>query len=212
MIIHPAEQGTVEWLKARIGIPTASQFHRLITNKTLKPSSQQDGYLSELIAEWIIGAPLQGASSGMMERGKLLESEARPWYEFVRGVTVEQVGLCLRDDRLVGASPDALIGEDGILEIKCPGPKVHVSYLLGHTNLYADHRAQVQGALWITGRKFADLISYHPTMEPVLTNCPRDDHFIAALAEIVDGFVERIRLAKAGFPDRRIDEQAEARA
>ena len=197
MIIDPAEQGTIEWLNARIGIPTASQFHRLITPKTLTPSAAQDGYLSELLAEWAVGLPMEGASSNLMGRGKTLEAEARAWYEFVRGVTVVQVGLCLRDDRLAGASPDALIGEDGILEIKSPGAKTHVSHLLGHRDLYTEHRAQIQGALWITGRKFADLISYHPTLEPVMVTCPRDEDFIAALAEIVGAFIERIRTAKA---------------
>ena len=102
-----------------------------MTPKTRKPAKAATDYLNELIAEWMLGEPLDGASTGMMERGRDMEEEAIEWYAFVRDVDPQRVGLCLRDDGLVGASPDALVGEQGMLEIKCPGPKKHVSYLLG---------------------------------------------------------------------------------
>jgi hypothetical protein len=195
MIVHPAEQRTEEWKQARIGVVTASQFYRLITPKGNKPAAAAGDYLNELIAEWILGEPLDGASSGMIERGRAMENEAVEWYEFTRDVTVDRVGLCLRDDKLVGASPDGLIGEDGLLEIKCPGAKKHTSYLLGG-DLAGDHRCQVQGGLWVTGREWADLVSYNPAMPPVVIRCERDHVFIRILAGIVDGFTHRVAVAK----------------
>ena len=194
MIVHPAEQGTDEWLQARLGVVTASQFHRVMTPKTRKAAAAATDYLNELIAEWLLGEPLDGATSQMMERGRDMEEEAVDWYTFMREVP-ERVGLCLRDDRRVGASPDALVGMDGMLEIKCPGPKKHVSYLLG-ADPQDDHRCQVQGGLWVTGRSWMDLVSYHPAMQPVIVRCDRDEPFIESLADIVKGFVGRFSDAK----------------
>ena len=191
MIVHPAEQQTEEWLQARIGVVTASQFHRVMTPKTRKPSTAASGYLHELVAEQLIGEPLVGFSSDMMERGRVMETEAVAWYAFVRDVVPERVGLCLGDSGLVGASPDALIGDDGMLEIKCPGPKQHVAYLLG-ADPQDDHRCQVQGGLWVTGRRWMDIVSYHPTMRPVITRCERDEAFIDSLAEMVFRFTHRV--------------------
>ena len=92
MIIHPAEQRTEAWVKARLGVVTASQFHRLMTPKTRKPSKAATDYLNELIAEWMLGEPLDGASTGMMERGRDMEEEAIEWYAFVRDVDPQRVG------------------------------------------------------------------------------------------------------------------------
>ena len=194
MIIHPAEQRTEAWFKARIGVVTASQFHRLMTPKTRKPAAGATDYLHELIAEWMLGEPLDGFSSGMMERGRFMETEAVEWYAFVRDAIPQRVGLCLRDDGLVGASPDALIGEQGILEIKCPGAKKHTSYLLG-ADLAADHYLQVQGGMWITDRSWTDIVSYHPALKPVAVRCERDTEFIKLLAGIVEAFTLRVSKA-----------------
>ena len=95
------EQGSTEWMMARLGIPTASRFDRLLTPKTRKPSASRDSYRAELVAEYLMGQPLDWGTSAWMERGTELEDEARRWYEMDRGVDVEQVGLVLRDDGLV---------------------------------------------------------------------------------------------------------------
>ena len=206
MIVHEAEQQTDDWLQARLGVVTASQFHRVMTPKTCKPSKAADDYLHELIAEWLLGEPLEGFSSGMMERGRDMEAEAVKWYGFVQDVTPERVGLCLRDIGLVGASPDALIGTDGMLEIKCPGPKKHVAYMLG-ADPQADHRCQIQGGLWVTGRAWMDFVSYHPTMRPVIVRCERDDAFIESLSEIVGSFVVRVLEAMRALLDEKEEER-----
>lgn len=188
------EQGSQEWVDARLGIPTASQFHRIITPKTLKPSGQADKYAAELIAEWMIGFPFDKGGTALMERGKELEVKAVQFYELETGNKTEKIGFCLRDDGAVGASPDRLVGADGLLEIKCPGPVQHILYLL--SGLDADYRCQVQGQLWITGRQWLDFLSYHPDMPDFRVRVERDETFIAALAAAVDLFVEQLEVSK----------------
>ncbi|HBA72782.1 MAG TPA: exonuclease [Geobacter sp.] len=187
-------QGSPEWLQARIGIPTASQFHRILTPKTMKPSASATGYIHELIAEWILGTPLDDYTSQFMERGTELEDEAVSWYEMREDITTDLVGFCLRDDRLAGCSPDRLVGENGGLEIKNPSAKVHVGYLLG--SMDEDHRCQVQGALLVTGREWWDLVSYNPVMPRVCVRCYRDEKFIAALDAALDAFTAQLAEAK----------------
>ena len=188
-------QGSPEWTNARLGIPTASQFHRIITPKTMKPSSSASGYVHELIAEWVLGFPLDNDGSLLMERGQEMESEAVRWYELERNCDTESIGFCLRDDGQVGCSPDRLVGADGGLEVKCPSPKVHVGYLLAGVS--EEYRCQVQGQLWITGRKWWDLLSYHPDMPPALVRIERDEAFISALSESVDSFLLQLADGKA---------------
>lgn len=190
MIHVPVAQGSQAWLDARIGILTASNFSKLITPKTQKPSSQMDAYLHELLAEEVLGRSVNDASSGFMERGNEMEREARAWYEFETDREVEQVGLLLRDDRKVGCSPDGLVGEDGGLEIKCPSAAVHVGYLLeGFSEQYY---CQIQGGLWITGRKWWDAISYCPGFPPVLTRYAPDAAFLEKLSACVDTALDKL--------------------
>jgi len=195
MILLDVEQGTADWLAARVGIPTSSCFHRIITPKTMKPASAQKGYMHELLAEWMLGASLDdGYLSDWMERGMMLEPQAVAYYELQRDMDVNRVGFVLRDDRMVGCSPDGLVGADGGLEIKCPSARVHVENLLG--DMSEKHKCQVQGGLWITGRQWWDLLSFHPELPPALTRVERDEKFISALASCVDGFLNEMMAAR----------------
>lgn len=183
-------QGSESWHAARLGLPTASSFHRIVTPKSGKPSASSHKYLYELVAERLLGTPLDSASSEFMERGKALEGEAVAWYELQRGVDTEKVGFVLTDDRRAGCSPDRLVGEDGGLEVKCPSAGVHVGYLLGE--LSEEYRCQVQGGLWVTGRRWWDLLSYNPLLPSALVRIERDEEFIAALESAVGEFCERL--------------------
>lgn len=189
---HP--QGSKAWSDARLGIPTASQFSRIITQKTLKVSESATGYRNELLAEWLLREPLDGGDFDFTQRGTALERGARKFYEMAREVEVDSVGLLLRDDRRCGGSPDGLVGTDGGLEIKCPSAAVHVGYLLGGES--DKYRAQIQGNIWIAERAWWDFLSYHPTLPPALVRCHRDERFIAALAQAVDEFCDRLAAAK----------------
>ena len=183
MRIVDCEQGTPEWFEARLGVPTASCFGKILT-ATGKPSKQAAGYMEELLAEWLAGGPLESFSSMWTERGKETEAEARDYYEFTSGDDVEQVGFVLRDDGLAGASPDGLIGDEGGLEIKCCSPHVHVAHLL-RDGIPTEYIPQVQGGMWVCNRQWWSFVAYHPTLPSVIVRVERDDEYIEALAEAV---------------------------
>ena len=140
MIVHDCIQGTTEWLSVRAGIPTASMFDQIITPKTGKLSTSSEGYMLRLLAERILKRPIeQQAFSGWMDRGSAMESDAVAFYEFQRSLDTVKVGFITNDAGTIGASPDRLVGDDGLLEIKCPSEAVHMGYLL-HGSLGEKHR------------------------------------------------------------------------
>lgn len=189
-------QGSDEWLKCRLGIPTGSRFDNIVTPKTMKASTSAEPYLNDLVAEYLIGEPLESVMTPFMARGLELEDEASDYYEFQTGTEPETIGFCLRDDRLVGCSPDRLIGDNGGLEIKCPAPGTHIGYLRNNQKLIDKYKAQVQGFLWITGREWCDLLSYHPTIPSLILRCERDKDFIEALELHVGGFIKTLERVK----------------
>lgn len=187
MKILTCKQNTPEWHRARLGIPTASNFDRIVTPAKLERSTQAKSYRYELLSEWLTGIPHGAdAPTQFMQRGTMLEPQAASWYEMTRGVDVREVGFVQRDDGLVGCSPDRLVGEDGGLEIKCPAASTHVRYLVEGLTGYT---AQVQGSLWISGRKWWDLLAFNPDLPPIVVRIERDERYIAALAQAVDEFV-----------------------
>lgn len=190
MIRIDCPQGSIEWIEARLGIPTASQFDRIITPKTMKLSESSAKYAWALIAEQILRAPVEGGSSAFMQRGETLERKAVSFYEFNQDVETEPVGVILRDDRRAGCSPDRLVGTDGLLEIKVPKVDTHIGYLLDADGI--GYRAQVQGQLWIAERDWVDTLSYNPEMPNALVRVGRDEQFIRALASAVNQFNEML--------------------
>ncbi len=183
MIRVDCVQGTTEWMNARVGVFTASQFHRILTPGG-KPSSQMDAYIHELIAEQVLGTKLDNASSGLMQRGTLLEEKAIRYFELQEECDTEEIGFLLRDDRRVGASPDRFVGKNGLLEIKCPAPDTHVGYLLDTEGI--GYKTQVQGQLYVAEREFSKTLSFHPDMPPALVTQHRDDVFIKKLQVALD--------------------------
>jgi hypothetical protein len=192
MIIHNVKQGSREWLDLRSGIPTASAFDRILT-PTGKRSTSADSYLHLLIAERIMGHPEVGAVSMWMGRGTQLEAEAVAFYELQRDCDSVPVGFITNDDGTVGASPDRLVGDEGLLEIKVPAPHTHVGYLLSQQTVDRAYYPQCMGQLWITGRKWLDIVSYHPEMPPALVRLERDEKFIAILADAITEFSIRLQ-------------------
>ena len=208
MKIIDVPQGSPEWLHARIGVVTASNMERIITpgGKPCK-STTCDRYLARLATEWFLGQSLDEEASDFMERGTDMETEARRWYEFEREVAVENVGLCLRDDGRVGASPDGLVGDGGLVEFKCPSAEVHMMHVLdGEPEVY---RVQCQGQLWITGRDWVDLCFFNPALPKVIVRVERDDEFIDALSKATDAFLLRLDAAKARLlPEKLVRDRA----
>ena len=195
MIRYDMPQGDPEWFAARLGLPTSSQFHRLLSAKTLKPSTGAKGYLHELLAELYLGEN-QDPSGGSeyMVRGTSLEPEAVRYYEMQRDTECEVVGFCTTDDGMVGCSPDRLVGEDGLLEVKCPAGKVHIGYLLGEDA--HKHRAQVQGQMWVTGRAYCDLLIYSPFLPPSLTRHEVDEEWVEAFEPALATFLAQLADAR----------------
>jgi len=204
--IIDCDQGSREWIDARLGIPTASCFNKILTAGG-SLSAQSETYLAKLIAEWFLGEPVDERETQFMERGTALEPTALAAYEFERSVDVQRVGFCLRDDGKVGASPDGLVGEDGAVEVKTPGAQTHMLYLLG--GITHEYRVQVQGQLWITGREWCDLLAYNPVLPSVTVRFGRDDDYIKALAESVEKFIGRLDAAKAKLMGKRDEWRAQ---
>ena len=191
MIILGHEQGSPEWLAARLGKPSASMFSKLIT-ATGKPSSSADGYINQLIAERLRGQSEPFYVTEWMARGTELEPEAREAYEFISGNDVIETGFILDTGFEYGCSPDGLIADQGGLEIKCPAPQTMVSYLRDNQVGVKKYWQQIQGCMWISQREWWDFFAYHPEMPHVIVRVERDEDFIAKLAEEVTKAVEII--------------------
>ena len=191
MRIIDCEQGSREWIEARLGLPTASQFSRIVTS-TGRLSKQRDTYMAELLCEWVFGEPAKDLAEDnvWIQRGKALEPEARRFYALHADVEPPRtVGLCLREgvECVAGASPDGLVDPDGLLELKCPAPDTHLLWL-ARGDLPPQHRAQVQGQLWVTGREWCDFVSYCPELPPLAVRTAPDLAFQRALDEHMPTF------------------------
>lgn len=186
MITIDVEQGTAEWLAVRCGVPSASNFDKLVTTKG-ELSKQAQKYLYALAAEKVSGIKEEAFQSQAMTRGIETEAEAVEFYELTQGVDVEVVGFCLHESKRFGCSPDRLVGKEGLLEVKCPLPHTHVEYLL-ENNLEKDYFQQVQGQLLVTGRKWCDLLSYSRGLKPLIVRVQRDEKFLAALSSALETF------------------------
>lgn len=180
-------QGSPEWLAARAGKITASRFSAVMAkNKTAGEAATRRDYRWELLTERLTGRPVESYINKAMEWGTANEPLAREAYEAETGELVQRVGFILHPDHeTIGCSPDMLVGERGGGEIKCPySSVVHVQTLKG--GMPTEHRAQVQGAMWVTGRDWWDFVSFDPRMpehlQLYIERVKRDEAYIAELA------------------------------
>lgn len=198
MEIIRCEQGTDEWFRARAGIPTASEFSTVMASgRGGGESKTRRTYMLKLAGELLTGEPAESYCNQHMERGKAMEAEARELYSFLRDVDPEQVGFIVNGGK--GCSPDCLIGDSGMAEIKTKLPHLQLDVLL-KDELPPEHRAQCQGALWVAEREWLDFVSYWPSLPLFVKRVHRDEPYITTLATAVDEFnnelqqmVERIR-------------------
>jgi len=183
-IIKDVEQGSEEWLAMRLGWTTASRF------KDVKAGGQgktRMAYMYQLAAEAISDMKQESYSNEYMEWGTETEPQARDTYEFITGNTVEQVSFIRLDgDYKIGCSPDGLIGDDGMIEIKCPKTTTQIeTYLSG--KMPTGHNAQVQGQLWVSGRQWCDFVSFDPRIDGVSSYmCVRIERDEDQIKEISD--------------------------
>lgn len=208
MIILTDEQGSAAWVESRLGTCTSSRFDSIIQPSTGKLSKSCTKYACQLIAEEILGYPVDdAASSPFMIRGTKLEADAVAWYELTTDCDTTKCGLILRDDKRVGCSPDRLVGAPGGLEIKVPNVVNHLAFLLGDAEVAQKYRPQVQGCLLITEREWWDTLSYNPQLGNVIVRAYRDEPYIKLLDAALSQFLEHVaelkdKLVRAGhFPD-----------
>jgi hypothetical protein len=203
MRLFSVEQRSDAWFSARRGLPTCSRFDSILTPRTAAPASAQETLLNELIAESILPPELglikPQFTNDDIERGMILEAEARCAYdlEFAKGQPVTEAGFVLHDSGLFGGSPDALVGEDGGVEIKCPAPATHIGYI--RKGVLPDaYKCQVHGYLLVSGRKFWSFFSYARAFPPFHIRVERDD-FTAKLEAELFNFCSRYNQERAKF-------------
>ena len=200
--IFNCDQGSDEWFACRAGIPTASEFSTVqAKGRGGGESVTRRKYMLTLAAERIAGpSPFDRYTNGAMQRGHDYEDEARDMYSLITGNEPEQIGFMRRGD--VGFSPDSLIGDDGLLEIKTKIYPLHLDCLL-KDEVPSEHIAQIQGGLWVSGRQWLDFTSYSPGLPIFVKRVSRDEPYIARLKVEVEQFnselaelVERIQQYK----------------
>jgi putative phage-type endonuclease len=184
---NEVQQGSEEWLRLRSGIPTASRFSDILT-KSGKPSASAERYLYTLLAERLIGHPVIEHVSMWQQRGTELEADALSFFELQTDLSARPIGFVTNGEGTWGASPDALVGDDAILEIKCPSEYQHCMMLMQSGSAYEAHKVQVQGQLLVTARRSAWVLSYNPEMPPALTRVERDEPFLKLLSAALNTF------------------------
>ena len=182
-IFDAVDQGSSEWKELRRGLPTASNFKAIIAKSPERKMRMT--YMRRLAAELITGKVLDSYTNSHIERGKAGEDEPRAAYEFLTGYDLRRVGF-IRNGRL-GASPDALVGEDGGLEIKTQQPDLLIETIEADT-FPSEHYAQCQGNLLASGRQWWDLVIFWPGMPIFRRRTFRDIGYLAMLKREIDIF------------------------
>jgi len=190
MIRHSHDQYSEEWWEARRGLPTASQFNRIVTSKG-EPSTQRKKYLYECAAVRVTGIYKESFTSAAMQEGHDREALSRMIYAMEQECIVEEVGFCISDCGRWGASPDGLIGDDGLLELKNPAAHTHVEYLI-KGKLPSAYVQQVQGELLVTGYNWADFCSYSPKLPLFIVRVEPDVVFLKKLEAALVEFCEEL--------------------
>lgn len=166
MTILPCDQRSEEWARARLGRLTSSCAADAFATIKKGESAGRRNLRVRLVLERLTGKSQEnGFTSFDMERGIALEDEARRAYEAQTGILIDTVGFVLHDDLLVGCSPDGLT-DDGLIEMKCPKAATHLDYIRG--GLPGEYLTQITHSLWITGKVWADFVSYHPEFPDAL--------------------------------------------
>lgn len=181
-IYRDIEQGSEAWFALRLGLPTASNFAAVLAKGEGKTRRK---LLYRLCGERFTGEPAETFTNQHMERGKVMEAEARDMYELTRGADLDRVAFIRNGS--VGCSPDSLIGDDGGLEIKTRLADLQLE-LLEADRVPPEHVAQLQGFLWVSERKWIDFMSYAPRLPPFVKRVYRNEDYIEKLAAEVAAF------------------------
>lgn len=206
------DQRTPEWFAARVGRVTASRIADLMARTKTGPSASRANYLAQLVAERLTGETEQGFTSAAMQHGIDTEAEARNAYEFVTGTTVVETGFMPHPSiHWAGASPDGLIGDDGLIEIKCPNTSTHIATLRGGA-VPDKYVKQMQFQMACTGRQWCDFASYDPRlplpMRLHVSRIERDEALIAEIEAAVSEFLAEVEETVAALSTAYLKEAA----
>lgn len=195
-IIESCEQGSEEWLSMRLGKVTASRVKDVLTKgRGNAPSKTAESYMMELIAEILTGESKPFFENDAMRWGTETEPQARSMYEVNNDfVSVKEVAFVEHSNQ-IGISPDGLVGDDGLLEIKCPNTTTQIKRALSD-DYSADYKAQIQMQLWVTERQWCDFVSFDPRLDCnasyLQQRVYRDEEYIEEMKVKVYAFVEKM--------------------
>lgn len=196
--IHDVEQGSEKWRRVRMGIPTASMLHAIMATGRSDPESKTRAkYMRQLAYEIITGEPMETYSNARMDLGKKLEPEAVSLYQMMADVEVERIGfvtLRYRGDRMIGASPDGLVGIKGGVEIKTEDPHLLIARLEAGAaaGFPAEHVAQCAGNMWALDRDWWDLAIFYPRLPMFRRTLRKDSRFLARIEIAVEAFLDEL--------------------
>jgi putative phage-type endonuclease len=194
-MIEMMDQGTEEWFTIRIGKVTASRVADVIAKTKTGYSASRDNYMAQLICERLTGQKGESFTNAAMQHGTDTEPLARAAYEALKDVLVDEVGFVPHPTiEMAGASPDGLVGDDGLIEIKCPNTATHIDTLLNQS-VPGKYNTQMQFQMACTGRKWCDFVSFDNRLPEELQlfvmRVPRDEVFIRLIeSEIVQFLAE----------------------
>jgi putative phage-type endonuclease len=195
-----AMQQTPEWFEARLGKLTASRYSDAVAKTRSGWGVSRERYLAELVTERLTGLPYPSFQSSDMKWGNEMQPRAAAEYSFLRDVDITEVGFVPHPTiEMSGASPDGLIGDDGLIEIKCPATHTMIGYLRGAATPI-EYILQIQWQLICTGRQWCDLVVYDPRLPVRLQMLIRrirrlEDPVIATMEENARDFLDEVALA-----------------
>lgn len=216
-VVH-CQQGDATWFNARLGHVTSSDVIRAIKERKrgTGPLAERERYKRELLLESLTGVPTEHYVSPAMDFGREYEPMARAEYEMAKGVDLELVGYVLHP-RLprCGASPDALVGEDGLVELKVPNADTHLEYIIDDV-VPDEYVPQMMWQMACTGRQWCDFVSFQPPernfderLSMFIKKLARDDSYIAEMEAKVQQFLVEVN-AMAENLGRSLEDQLRA--
>lgn len=190
------EQKSEEWFKARLGKVTASRVADVLAKTKTGYSASRDNYMAQLVVERMTNTQAESFTNAAMQWGTDQEPFARAAYEVAQNVMVEETGLVDHPTiPMAGASPDGLIGEDGLVEIKCPNTATHIDTLLTQT-VPGKYITQMQFQMACTGRQWCDFVSFDPRMpakaQLFVKRVMRDEVFIKEMETEIKKFLAEV--------------------
>lgn len=195
-MIEMMDQGTEEWFTIRIGKVTASRVADVIAKTKTGYSATRDNYMAQLVCERLTGQKGESFTNAAMQHGTETEPLARAAYEALKDVLVDEVGFVPHPSiDMAGASPDGLVGADGLLEIKCPNTATHIETLMSKT-VPGKYNTQMQFQMACTGRQWCDFVSFDNRLpeqfQLFVKRVPRDDEFIKQMEDEVVKFLNEL--------------------